>query len=202
MKKLFLSAAGALALTACNFGTDEVAMLENSIRESAQDQGYTVKQINLRKEGDDRVVGDATVTQRDNPSAEIRWDCTATRQGTSFQWRCAPAAQQASATNNATPTPAPTPAPAPAPVAANSGAGRAAYVGRWTDTNDCSVVTLLGADGVFIAPNGARGNWDVQGSTLTLSGPGGQVSWQVFLNDPNTMTLTSPDGSQSQSTRC
>ncbi|HWT11484.1 MAG TPA: hypothetical protein VN231_01890, partial [Allosphingosinicella sp.] len=82
------------------------------------------------------------------------------------------------------------------------GAGRAAFVGRWTDNGDCSVVTLLGEDGIFIAPNGARGNWNVEGSQFTLSGPGGSVSWSVFFNDPNTMTLTSADGSQAQSTRC
>ena len=92
-------------------------------------------------------------------------------------------------------------APKPARTPAADGTARAPYVGRWTDTDDCSNVTVLDADGSFIAPNGAIGNWDVRGSTLTLWGPGGSISWQVSLND-NRITLTSPDGSQSQSTRC
>jgi hypothetical protein len=205
MKRVAIALGCALAVAACQpvITDDDIDSLKNDIRQAAEQQGLTVKQINLRKESNDRVVGDATVAPRDNPSGEIRWDCSAQREeGTRLQWRCAPPNQAASAGSNTTPAPAPAPAPVATPAPAPAGSGRAAFVGRWTDTNDCNTVTLLGEDGVFIAPNGARGNWNVQGQTLTLSGPGGQVSWTVFLNDPNTMTLTSPDGSQSQSTRC
>ena len=208
MKKLMIALGCALVLSACEagIGSEDIDNLENDIREAAEQQGLTLKEIDLRTEGEDRVVGDATVAPRDNPSAEIRWDCSAQREdGNRLQWRCAPPNQ--SATSNAgagsNTAPAATPAPAPAPAAQEpTGAGRFAYAGRWTDTNDCTTVTVLGQDGVFIAPNGARGNWDVQGDQLTLSGPGGQVSWRVYLSDPNTMVLTSADGSQSQSTRC
>ena len=208
MKKLMIALGCALVLSACEagIGSEDIDNLKNDIREAAEQQGLTVKEIDLRAEGEDRVVGDATVAPRDNPSAEIQWDCSAQREdGDRLQWRCAPANQAASnnagagaGTNN---TPQATPAPAPA-AQPPSGPGRFAYAGRWTDTNDCTTVTVLGEDGVFIAPNGARGTWDVQGDQLSLSGPGGQVSWRVYLSDPNTMVLTSPDGSQSQSTRC
>lgn len=212
MKKLMIALGCALILSACDagIGSEDIANLENDIREAAEQQGLTVKEIDLRTEGEDRVVGDATVAPRDNPTAEIQWDCNAQREdGDRLQWRCAPATQAAAnaggagAGSNAAPAATPPAAAPAAPVAqAPSGPGRFAYAGRWTDTNDCTTVTVLGEDGVFIAPNGARGNWDVQGDQLTLSGPGGQVSWRVYLSDPNTMVLTSADGSQAQSTRC
>lgn len=211
MKKLAIALGCAIAVAGCEprIGSEDIDNLKNDIRAAAEQQGLTVKQVDLRTEGNDRVVGDATVAPRDNPTAEIRWECSAQREeGNRLQWRCAPPGQSANNAGagggNAAPTPTsePAPTPAPAPAAAPSGAGRAAFVGRWGDNGECSQVTVLGEDGIFIAPNGARGNWTVQGDQLTISGPGGSVSWRVFLNDPNTMTLTSSDGSQAQSIRC
>ncbi len=205
MKKLAIGLGCVLALAACGISDADIGNLENSIRETAAQQGMTVKEVNLRKELNDRVVGDAIVHPRDNPNMEIRWDCSAERQdGTRLQWRCAPAGQTAgnTATPAATPAPTPAPSPAPAPPPAAGGTERLAYVGRWTETNDCNNVTLLGGDGIFITSDGGRGNWDVRGGQLGLSGPGGQATLQVFLNNPNTMTLTGSDGTQSIWTRC
>ena len=83
-----------------------------------------------------------------------------------------------------------------------TGFDRHPFIGRWTDDGDCDRVTLLGEDGIFVAPNGARGDWGVHGSTLKLSGPGGIVTWTVVFDDPDRMVLTSPDGTRSTSTRC
>lgn len=77
-----------------------------------------------------------------------------------------------------------------------------AFVGRWTDTGDCSVVTLLAADGWFTAPNRARGHWRVVGDRLTIWGANGSMSWRVRFADPDRIVLTAADGSVSQSTRC
>lgn len=119
MKKLMIALGCALVLSACEagIGSEDIDNLKNDIREAAEQQGLTVKEIDLRTEGEDRVVGDATVAPRDNPSAEIQWDCSAQREdGDRLQWRCAPANQSAAnnagagaGTNN---TPQATPAPA------------------------------------------------------------------------------------------
>ena len=79
---------------------------------------------------------------------------------------------------------------------------RLALVGHWTDDGDCGRVTELRGDGVFVAPNGAVGAWAFDGATLTLSGPGGTVSWSVEFETPDRMVLTSSDGSESRSSRC
>ena len=79
---------------------------------------------------------------------------------------------------------------------------RLALVGLWTDDGNCGRVTQLRGDGVFVAPNGAVGAWAFDGATLTLSGPGGAVSWSVEFETPDRMVLTSPDGSESRSSRC
>ncbi|MGQ0558285.1 MAG: hypothetical protein ACT4OE_01670 [Sphingosinicella sp.] len=83
-----------------------------------------------------------------------------------------------------------------------AGLTMAAIAGRWTDNNDCNQVTLLADDGTFVAPNGGRGNWTIDGTQLTLSGPGGTANFTVALSDPNTMQLISAEGQASQSTRC
>ena len=76
------------------------------------------------------------------------------------------------------------------------------FVGRWTDENDCAIVTFLRRDGQFIAPNGAVGRWGVAGRRLKLSGPGGIVTWRVELDGRDTIILISDDGTRSRSTRC
>ena len=93
-------------------------------------------------------------------------------------------------------------APSAAAVQRAQGLDRSAFIGRWTDDDDCRRVTFLGRNGWFVAPNGARGRWDVADDRLKLSGPGGVVSWRVVFEDPDTMTLISDDGARSQSTRC
>jgi hypothetical protein len=177
----------ALAVAGCGpaMSDEEVDRLSNDIRAAAEAQGLTVKQLNLRAESTDRAAGDAIVAWRDEPTREARWDCSADRlEGPRIRWRCAPPGRQAAA------------GPAPRQD------GRAAFAGRWTDSGDCSVATLLGEDGTFVAPNGAQGNWDVQGSQLTFSGPNGAVTLSAVLDDANTMTVTTADGTTSRSTRC
>jgi hypothetical protein len=94
-----------------------------------------------------------------------------------------------------------------APAAAEPGPAaphldRLALVGLWTDDGDCGRVTELRGDGVFIAPNGAVGAWTFDGTTLTLAGPGGTVSWSVEFETPDRVILTNSDGSESRSSRC
>jgi hypothetical protein len=188
MNQRILFALGlALALAGCGptMSDDEIDRLKNDIRAAADAQGLTVEQLNLRAESQSRAVGDAIVAWRDDPAREARWDCTADRQeGARVRWRCAPPGRQA--TVGLVPPQE----------------GRAAFAGRWTDTGDCNVATLLAEDGTFVAPNGAQGNWDVQGSQLTFSGPNGTATLSVVLDAPNAMTVTTADGNTSRSTRC
>lgn len=88
------------------------------------------------------------------------------------------------------------------PASAIAALDPSAFVGRWTDNGDCGEVTELQADGIFIAPNGAIGNWAVEGDILKIWGPGGTISWTVEFDGPDTIVLTSSDGSVSRSTRC
>ena len=176
---------------------DQVEILKNAIRSSAEQQGLTVKQLDLAATSADAVAGSAIVFRADNPVREVRWDCNAQRgQGTRMQWRCAPSGQALAGPAPA-PSPAPVPAPAPAPVDE-----RAEFAGRWTETGDCSNVTALNADGTFVVPDGGQGNWDVEGSQLTLTGPNGSATAAIYLNDANTMLVTTNDGNTTTLTRC
>lgn len=188
MIKGLLFALSTVAIASCGstMSDDEVDRLENDMRATAEAQGLIVREIDLRGVSTGRAVGEATVALRDDPSRGSQWDCSADRvAGARIQWRCAPPGRQ----------PAP---PGPAPLVG----GRDALAGRWTDTGDCGVVTELGQDGTFVAPNGAQGTWDFQGSQLTFSGANGSVTLNVVFDDPNTLTVTTPDGTTSRSTRC
>lgn len=211
MKRVAVAVALVWLAAGCQFGGDEamINQVENAVREELSSRG-TVKQVELTRENESRLTGFAMVELRDRPGSEVRFNCTADRQGdsgASYNWRCAEGQQQASAGTNGADSAdtggkdpqeaAPAPGPGPA-----GGPGRAALVGRWTDTGDCSVVTLLGEDGIFIAPNGGRGNWSLNGNVFTLSGPGGSASWTIQLADPNTLVLTDQQGGTSTSTRC
>lgn len=210
MKRLAFALTAAGLIAGCTPAVDEdvINQMENAVREGLASRG-TVKQVELNRESEHRMTGFAVVEPQGG-GAEQRYNCTAEREGESgaqFNWRCQPAdQQQAAASSSGGDQPSdggkdPQAAPAAA-GGGGAGPGRMALVGRWTDNGDCSVVTLLGEDGVFIAPNGARGNWAINGEVLSLSGPGGQASWTVFLQDPNTLVLTDPQGGQSTSTRC
>lgn len=208
--RIHLLALGGLSLlAACTPAVDEsmINQMEEAVSEGLSAQGE-VKEVELTKENDDRMTGFAVIEPREAPGTEARFDCTAERQGesgTQFSWRCNPATQSADAGStttipaNASKDPAAGAIPAAAPLASLD---RVPYVGRWTDIGDCSQVTVLGADGVFITANGARGNWDVRGDQFTLSGANGSATWTVRLDDPNTLTLTSADGTSGRSTRC
>lgn len=164
---------------------NEVDRIENDIVAVAEGRGLTVGQIDLRAQSKDSAAGEAMVALRDDPARQVRWDCRAERRdGTRLQWRCAPPGRQ------------------PASDDASSADGRAAFAGRWTDTGDCNVVTYLNEDGSFVAPNGARGSWDAGDALLTFTGPNGTATLRVYLEDPNTMVVTTPDGTTSRSTRC
>ncbi len=203
--RAWLLLSGGFALVAgCTPAVDNqmVDQMENAVRGGLAAQG-TVKQVELTRENDNRMTGFAVVEPREAPGTEARFNCTAERQGTSgaqFSWQCNPPSGAPGETQSAA-------APGgkdPQPVAAAqpTGLDRAPYVGRWTDTGDCNVVTVLQADGVFITATGARGNWDVQGDQFTFSGPGGTSTWTVMLEDPNTLRLTNAEGTSGQSTRC
>lgn len=89
------------------------------------------------------------------------------------------------------------------PEAPFRGAAQQDLVGLWADVQgDCSEVTALREDGVFIAPNGGRGTWELADGRLTLSGPGGSFSWTIALEDRDTIVLVEDDGATSRSFRC
>ena len=205
MKKLALSLGGLLILAACTPAVDNqvIDQMETAVREGLAPQGI-VRQVELTREDENRMTGFAIVEPREAPGTELRFTCTAEREGDSgaqFNWRCTPPGATGGGGDAADAAGGKDPQ-AGAADGGGAGPGRAALIGRWTDTGDCGNVTLLGEDGIFVAADGARGNWELAGDRLTLSGPGGSISWSVYLEDPNTLTLTSADGSQAQSTRC
>ncbi len=206
--RIHLLALGGLSLlAACTPAVDDsmINQMEEAVREGLAAQGE-VKEVELTKENDDRMTGFAVIEPSEAPGTEARFDCTAERQGetgTQFSWRCNPAAQSADAGSTSSPADGGKEPAGAVPAASQlASLDRVPYVGRWSDTGDCSEVTILGADGVFIAPNGARGNWDVRGDQLTLSGAGGTGTWAIRLEDPNTLTLTEADGTVGRSVRC
>jgi len=122
--------------------------------------------------------------------------------------------------------PAPPPAPAPdaggsggdkpvdgggqagnAGTTGNGGTGAAMLdrnylVGRWTDDGNCDAAFEFTADGRFITAEGGAGLWDLQGSQLTMSGPGGTQTMQAMAIDRNTLSVVGPDGTTGSSQRC
>jgi len=99
MMKRFAIAIGCLLATAgCSFsvGGEEDA-LENGIRDHYNTMNTTVSEIELTKEGPDRMTGFAQIRGPDN--IQRRVNCSATRDTTkgasNFNWRCLPALDQA-----------------------------------------------------------------------------------------------------------
>lgn len=76
-------------------------------------------------------------------------------------------------------------------------------VGTWSDNGDCNnpQVEFL-ADGSFRSFNGGGGQWQLDGSTLTLSGDGGTATMQLQSFDGRVLTALDPNGQPSRSTRC
>ena len=90
------------------------------------------------------------------------------------------------------------------PVAVQAGSGRLdpRLVGRWTDNGDCKVAAELRPDGVFVAPNGAQGRWEVVGSDLIFRGAGGEFRLRLDEVEPDRIVTTNQQGQTGGSTRC
>jgi hypothetical protein len=94
MKKVAILLGCTLALGACSTEEDR---LENAMRETLSARGE-VKQIEMTKQDQDRMTGFAVV----HPAGgrEGRLNCNANRtSGTSFNWRCVPAIDEAMLTD-------------------------------------------------------------------------------------------------------
>ena len=94
MRALVFSLAGLLALTACTPAVDEqmIDQMEAEVRNGLAAQG-TVKEVELKRESDDRMTGHAVVEPSAAPGSDVRFECTAERQsesGTMFNWQCTP----------------------------------------------------------------------------------------------------------------
>ena len=151
----------------------ELAGVEAAIAQGLAAQGEVVS-VDLERSGAHRLQGRAIVRPSEAPAARIPFGCTAVRDGANrrFDWEC------------------------------DRPRANAALVGRWTDNGDCSQITVLRQDGVFIAPNGHQGNWGMLGSQLTLWGTGGAFSWETSLENGNVLVLTEANGATARSTRC
>jgi hypothetical protein len=92
----------------------------------------------------------------------------------------------------------------PIAVQAGSPQGRVdpRLVGRWTDNGDCKVAAELRPDGVFVAPNGAEGRWEVAGSDLVFRGAGGEFRLRLDEVEPDRIVTTNQQGQTGGSTRC
>ena len=101
MKALVFSLAGMLALAACTPAVDDqmIDQMEGEVRNGLAAQG-TVKQVELTRESDDRMTGYAVVEPSAAPGSDVRFECTAERQGesgTMFNWQCTPPGAEAPA---------------------------------------------------------------------------------------------------------
>jgi hypothetical protein len=93
MKKIAIGLGCALVLAGCSMASDEDRM-ENAIRAELSNNGATVNQVEMTRDGDN-MTGFAEVRGADGN--EGRLNCTATRDATkagSYNWRCLPAIDQ------------------------------------------------------------------------------------------------------------
>ena len=75
-------------------------------------------------------------------------------------------------------------------------------IGTWSDAGDCSTTVAFAPDGAYTSEDGAEGQWDLSGDTLTLSGEAGATTLTIIPIDRNTMEVVGQDGSHDRSTRC
>ena len=75
-------------------------------------------------------------------------------------------------------------------------------IGTWSDAGDCAISVAFAPDGAYATADGAEGQWDLSGDTLTLSGEGGATTLTIIPIDRNTMEVVGEDGSHDRSTRC
>jgi len=93
MRNVAIFLACAAAIGGCSMSSDEDQM-ENAIRAELSNNGATVNQVEMSREGDN-MVGFAEVRAADG--SEGRMNCTASRDATksgSYSWRCLPAIDQ------------------------------------------------------------------------------------------------------------
>lgn len=90
------------------------------------------------------------------------------------------------------------------PNAVQAGSGRIdpRLIGRWTDNGDCKVAAELRPDGVFVAPNGAQGRWEVVGSDVVFRGAGGEFRLRLDAVESDRIVTTNQQGQTGGSTRC
>ena len=94
MRILAISLGGMLALAGCTPAVNDqmIDQMEQEVSNGLAAQG-TVKQVELTRENDDRMTGYAVIEPSAAPGTDIRFDCTAERQGdsgTMFDWQCTP----------------------------------------------------------------------------------------------------------------
>ena len=79
---------------------------------------------------------------------------------------------------------------------------RGFIVGAWTDSEDCASAIAFDADGTFVLPDGAEGEWELIGDDLTMSGAGGETRLTIIPLDPDTMEVVDEEGGHGRSVRC
>lgn len=87
-------------------------------------------------------------------------------------------------------------------IAARVAVDRDFLIGSWSDAGDCTTSVAFAPDGAYATADGAEGQWDLSGDTLTLSGEGGATTLTIIPIDRNTMEVVGEDGSHDRSTRC
>lgn len=93
MKRKLIGLAAVAALAACGAAAaGDEERIEASIRDGLKAQGE-VEAVSLARQDPDHFTGEATV--RDGEGQQRRMICTAERAGTSFNWRCAQAIDEA-----------------------------------------------------------------------------------------------------------
>jgi hypothetical protein len=79
------------------------------------------------------------------------------------------------------------------------GGGSKWIEGRWCDAQGSSITF---SNGSFTTSQGQTLTYTLNGSTLTLTGPGGVETWTVTQPDSNTLSLSSPQKGTQQARRC
>ena len=75
-------------------------------------------------------------------------------------------------------------------------------IGRWGDNGNCAQAVQFFANYTFIAPNGGRGNWRLNGDRLTLFSGERSATFRLRSIDSQRLVVEDSNGQTSESIRC
>jgi len=94
------------------------------------------------------------------------------------------------------------PAPDGSQDGAAGGIDPSQLVGRWGDNGNCAQAVQFFANFTFVAPNGGRGNWRLNGDRLTLFSGERSATFRLRSIDSRRLVVEDSNGQTSESIRC